>query len=208
VKAKPLKSAKGNMRVRPFVFTSLTPLNKMNDNISSIVGCIQSQLPANIKEQIRLHNVYSRFNSFLYRDKECNQLFQQMFGGEYQQDRFMFVRKQRQMETDLITFVNVSFNNRACLVYPNDMRVDSQHPLKGVIKHSTTRYYTQSLGVNIQGPQQLVSTENDVAFRREYEDPTFSSPETIALWVDIDDEQDKPRKWNSHLYTINRIVLL
>lgn len=141
-----------------------------------IYPTIQSCLISDIVQMIKQHNINSKLNNFLYKNEDCNEFIKELTG----QDRWQFVTKNNKIERELITYIHDNFHNRKCIVNGKE----------GVIKQEKTREFENR------------TYDNSISFRREYEDSTYSAPETIALWVETDN------KMTSHLYTVNNIHII
>lgn len=142
------------------------------------MNTLQSVLTEDIKQQIVTYNTNMRMNSFLAKDKECNDLL-----GI---DRFDFVTNCNKIERELTPIVHELYHGKKVIVKDRNGK-----ELEGTIRHELLYTYDNR------------TMTNNVSFRREYEDETFSAPETIALWVVIPDN-----KHDSHLYPSTRIYLL
>lgn len=151
------------------------------------MNSLDSLFPQSIKDLIVEYNTNSKFNAFLYENEACNKLFQTLTINE--QDRWQFVYKNNTIARNLIEYIHSNFHGITCNVKDKQGNL-----ISGVIKHEKTRQYTDS-----KKQQQI--TDNTVSFRREYEDATYSAPETIALWVVTNDQ------YSTHLYTVNNIII-
>lgn len=133
--------------------------------------------------RVEEYNICSRLNSFFYKDDKAHQYLKK----SGMSDRTNLIMRCHVIKSELIAWVHHVFHNQRCQV------VVGGKTIEGVIKHELTRVYTDSKG-------QPQNTTNDVSFRREYEDATYSAPENIALWVDTGD------KYTTHLYNATQIM--
>ncbi len=139
---------------------------------------IKDILPDDVKSAISEYNANTKINSFLARNPDSNEVIKAVMG----EDRFQFVTRCNQIERILIPFA-VKLHGRPVKIMTSNGDID------GFIEHFATREYNNR------------TLENTVSFRREFEDATYSAPETIALWIKTNDKR------TTHLYTINVLIL-
>lgn len=158
---------------------------------------LHSQLPNTIEDLIREYNTVSKFNSFLYDNPDCNELFktyeskdgEPMWKGWGGRDQF--ITRCHQIEKELTPVIREMYHGQEVRVYGTRLPKEG---VRGTIKHELTHTYSRSDGT--EGV-----TDNNVSFRG-LDDGNALCEQTIALWVETGD------KYTTHLYTADRIYLV
>lgn len=147
------------------------------------------ETPKELILQLEEIRICDKFNSFLYKNKECNEYFAtNILKAEYD-DRFIFVRKKNRLEREMAPIVHELFHGKYCVVKQHISRpgVKSGSTVIGHIEHPLTRTYGKD----------HKETSNDVSIRT-----GSDGKETIALWVNTGD------KHTTHLYNLEDIELM
>ena len=154
---------------------------------------LTTMLTDNMKRLIRKYNAARKINSFFYKNSDSHEVYKEIRNSDpeksYEHDRFEYVNIQNRIEKELAREVHDLFHGLECYVAPERGPGKNVASIKGTIEYHLTREYEER------------TLDNGVSFRREYEDETYSAPETIALWVKTDD------KHATHLYTVNNIFI-
>lgn len=137
---------------------------------------LEDALNSDSKLLIEEYNTNDKMNTFLYKNKDCEKLL-----GI---DRFKFVTRNNQIAKELIPYVHDNFHGIKCIV--KDRRGNE---IDGIIQQETTRVFENK------------TYDNNVSFRRRFENDDYSEPETISLWVVTHD------RMTTHLYPCNQIFI-